>query len=118
MSNNIPVKVWVIIYQCRKRNVGFLSLDDVIKWKHFPRFWPTVRGIHRSPVNSPHKGQWRGALILFICAWLNGWVNIREAGEVRRNRFHDDGADDVKRKYMLKQSSCAPTRTNVIALYQ
>ena len=33
--------------------------DDVIKWKHFPRHWPFVRGIHRSPVNSPHKGPWR-----------------------------------------------------------
>ena len=21
--------------------------DDVIKWKHFPRYWPFVRGIHR-----------------------------------------------------------------------
>ena len=31
--------------------------DDVIKWKHFPRNWPFVRGIDRSPVNSPHKGQ-------------------------------------------------------------
>ena len=39
--------------------------DDVIKWKHFPRYWPFVRGIHRSPVNSPHKGQWRGALMFF-----------------------------------------------------
>ena len=29
--------------------------DDVIKWKHFPRYWPFVRGIHWSPVNSPHK---------------------------------------------------------------
>ena len=24
------------------------SHDDVIKWKHFPRNWPFVRGIHRS----------------------------------------------------------------------
>ena len=31
--------------------------DDVIRWKHFPRYWPFVRGIHRSPVYSPHKGQ-------------------------------------------------------------
>ena len=31
------------------------SYDDVIKWKHFPRCWSFVRGIHRSPVNSPHK---------------------------------------------------------------
>ena len=31
--------------------------DDVIKWKHVPRYWPFVRGIHRSPVNSTHNGQ-------------------------------------------------------------
>ena len=37
-----------------------LNHDDVIKWKHFPRYWPFVWRIHRSPVNSPHKGQWRG----------------------------------------------------------
>ena len=37
--------------------------DDVIKWKQFPRYWPFVRRIHRSPVNSPHKGQWLGALM-------------------------------------------------------
>ena len=36
--------------------------DDAIKWKHFLHYWPFVRGIHRSPVNSPHKDQWRGAL--------------------------------------------------------
>ena len=30
----------------------------------------------RSPVNSPHKGQWRGALMFsLICTWMNGWVN-------------------------------------------
>ena len=45
--------------------------DDVIKWKHFPRYWPFVRGIHRWPVNSPHKGQWRGALILSLICALN-----------------------------------------------
>ena len=42
-----------------------LSHDDVIKWKHFPRYWLFLRGIHRSPVNSPYKGQWRGALMFF-----------------------------------------------------
>ena len=61
--------------------------DDVIKWNHFPRHWPFVRGIHWSPVNSPHKGPWRGALILsLICAWINGWVNNHEAGDLRRHR--------------------------------
>ena len=42
------------------------SHDDVIKWKHFPRYWPFVRGIHRPPVNSPREGQWRGALIFSL----------------------------------------------------
>ena len=56
--------------------------DDVIKWKHFPRSWPFVRGIHRSPVDSPHKGQWRGALIFsLMCVWTNGWAHNRDAGD-------------------------------------
>ena len=42
------------------------SHDDVIKWKHFLRNWPFVRGIHRSPVNSPHKGQWCGAFDVYF----------------------------------------------------
>ena len=65
--------------------------DDVIKWKHFPRYWLFVRGIHRSTVNSPHKGQWRGALMFsLICVWINGWVNNREAGDLRRHCAHYD----------------------------
>ena len=67
------------------------SHDDVIKWKHFPRYWPFVREIHWSPVNSPHKGQWRGALMFsLICVWKNGLVNNREAGDLRRYRAHYD----------------------------
>ena len=67
---------------------SFISChDDVIKWKHFPRYWPFVRGIHRSPVNSPHKGQWRGALMYsLICAYINAWVNKSEAGDLRRQQ--------------------------------
>ena len=40
--------------------------DDVIKWKHFPRYWSFVWGIHRSPANSPHKGLWHGALMFSL----------------------------------------------------
>ena len=47
-------------------NVLFPSHDDVIKWKHFPRNWPFMREIHRSPVNFPHKGQLRGALMFSL----------------------------------------------------
>ena len=64
--------------------------DDVIKWKHLPRYWPFVRGIHRPPVNSPHKGQWRRALMFFffICTWINARVNTRDAGDLRHHRAH------------------------------
>ena len=65
--------------------------DDVIKWKHFPHYWPFVQGIQGSPVNSPHKGQWRGALMFsLICVWINGWGNNREAGDLRRYHAHYD----------------------------
>ena len=68
-----------------------LGHDDVIKWKHFPRYWPFVWGIHRWPVNSPHKGQWRGALMFVWSApWINGWVNNRQAGDLWRDRAHYD----------------------------
>ena len=69
----------------------FVCHDDVIKWKHFPRYWSFVRGVHRSAVNSLHKGQWRGALMFsLICSWINGWVNNREAGDLKRQRAHCD----------------------------
>ena len=65
--------------------------DDVIKWKQFPRYWPLVRGIYRSPVNFPHKGLWRRALMFsLICSWINDWVNNREAGDLRCHHVHYD----------------------------
>ena len=80
--------------------------DDVIKWKHFPRYWPFVRGIHRSPVNSPHKGQWRGALIFsLICVWINDWVNNREAGDLRRYRTC---YDVIVKHFKLSSVRCRP----------
>ena len=65
--------------------------DDVMKWKKKPRNWSFVQWIHRSPVNSPHKGQWRGPLMFsLICAWIYGWVNNRDAGDLRCHRAHYD----------------------------
>ena len=65
--------------------------DDVIKWKHFPRNWPFVRGIHRSRW-IPHTKASDAELwcFFFICVWINGWVNNREAGELRPDRGHYD----------------------------
>ena len=94
-----------VVYACYQRRLTLSSIcfnnmlivsfaqvhDDVIKWKHFSRYWPSVRGIHRSPVNSPHKGQWRGALMFsLICAWIYRRVNNRETGDLRRYRTHHD----------------------------
>ena len=63
--------------------------DDAIKWKHFRRYWPFVGGIHQSPVNSPQKGLWRGALMFSLfCARTNGWTNNLDACDLRRNRAH------------------------------
>ena len=50
-----------------------------------------VRGIHLSPANSIHKGQWRRALMFsLICARTNCWANHADAGELRRHRAHYD----------------------------
>ena len=64
---------------------------DFIKWKHFPRYWPFVWGIHRSPVNSPDKGQWRGALMFSLICALNKRMNKHSwAGDLRRHCAHYD----------------------------
>ena len=84
--------------------------DDVIKWKHFPRYWPFVRGIHRSPVNSPHTGQWPGALMFsLICTRITGWVNNGEAGDSRRHRAHYD-VTVMGGCQISSPSSCPPGR--------
>ena len=67
--------------------------DDVIKWKHFPRYWPFVRGNHRI------------FDILFDLRLKNGWVNNRETGDLRRHRAHYDvtvmGYECIKLKYKV-----------------
>ena len=70
---------------------SIIDHDDVIKCNHFPGYWPFVRGIYRLPVNSPQKGQWRGALMFsLIWAWMNVWINNRKASDSRRHRAHYD----------------------------
>ena len=72
-SDDLVQGVWV-------KFSGSLSHDDVIKWKHCPRYWPFVRGIHRWPVEA--------LMFSLICSWINGWVNNGEAGDLRRHRGH------------------------------
>ena len=90
----IPLAKIIATVACRScdielsesRNIGS-DHYDVIAWKHF-RYWPFVRGMHRSPVNSPHKGQWRRALMFLSAPWINGCANIHEAADYRRYRAH------------------------------
>ena len=86
-------KAGTAIVKVRSWNGGTHCMvhGDVIKWRHFPRYWPFVRWIHRSPVNSPHKGQRRGALMFsLICTWIMGLVNNRKTGDLRRRRAYYD----------------------------
>ena len=90
-ANICQIYITVSIFHCALYYKVMLLHDDVFKWKHFPRYCPFVRGIHRSPVNSPHKGQGCGDLMVsFICAWINAWVNNRNAGDLRLHRAHYD----------------------------
>ena len=62
-------------------------------WRHQMETFSPLLAIcaGNSPVHSRHKGQWRGALMFtLICVWINGWVNNREAGDLRRYRAHYD----------------------------
>ena len=64
-------------------------------WRHqmetFSALLALCEGNHFSPVDSPHKGQWRGALMFsLICSWTYGWANNRDAGDLRRHRTHHE----------------------------
>ena len=90
LCSAIITRTW---QSCFSEFVEFVTKLNIPWWRHqmetFPRYWPFVRGIPRAAVNSPHKGQWRGALIFsVICVWINGWVNNGEAGDLRRYRAH------------------------------
>ena len=70
-----------------------------------------MRGIHRSPANSPHKGQWRGALVFSeICAWIKrlskqswGWWFEVPSRSLWRHR---NAQTDHKRTLMFRWECC------------
>ena len=91
-QNGAVAFIWGQFYK-RYPSHQSLNHDDVIKWKHFPCYWPSVRGIHRSPVTGEFPSQrpvTRTFGVFFICVWINSCVNNREAGDVRRYRAHYD----------------------------
>ena len=77
------------------RDVSKHNIGSTTWWRHqretFSALLALCMGIHWSPVNSPHKDQWRGDLMFpVICAWTNGRANNRYAGDLGRHRAHYD----------------------------
>ena len=70
-----------------QQNVMMTSLNGNI----FSHYWPFMRRIHWSPMNSPHKGRWCTALMFsLICTWINGWVSNHKADDLRCHCAHYD----------------------------
>ena len=88
----------------------FIGVRHMPWWLHqmefFQRYWPLLRGIHRSPVDSPQKGQWRGALMLsLICAWINDWANNGDVAEFKtswRYLWRHCNADPKFGRYFIR----------------
>ena len=60
-------------------------------WRHQMETFSALLAICAGTSPVPHKGLWHGALMSsLICVWINGWVNSREAGDLRRYRGHYD----------------------------
>ena len=74
--NNILISHQIIVHS----RYLVVTDDDVIKWKYFPLYWPFVERIHWSPVNSLHKGQWRGALMFSLICTFNKRLNKQSWG--------------------------------------
>ena len=108
--------------ECILNDNSVIRHDNVNKWKHFPRDWPFVRGIHRSPMNSPRRGQWRGALIFpLMCAGVNGRANNCEACNLRRHRTHYDVTVMVDLMQIIysiyRRKQCHICKTHLLCLH-
>ena len=75
-------------------------------WRHQTETFSALLALcaGNSPVTGefPSQSQWRGALMLsLICAWINGWINNHEAGDLRRHRAHYDVTVMRRRHHQL-----------------
>ena len=60
------------------------SHDGALKWKHFPRYWPFVRGIHQWPLDSLHNGSMiRGFDVSFDVSLRKLLNKQLKTGEIR-----------------------------------
>ena len=75
--------IWSVVYMLH---------DDVIKWKHFLRYWPFVKestGHQWIPLTKASDA--KALVFSVICAWTNGSAsNDRVPGDLRRHHAHYD----------------------------
>ena len=88
-----PLRKTMILARCGGTLTPWPWHDDGMAswWRHqmetFSALLALCAGNSRPPVNSPHKGQWRGVLVFsLICVWINN----READDLKRHRGHYD----------------------------
>ena len=115
--------IFTFIVQCRRYMEGPVHYVRYLVWLRGTPWWHhqmeifsalLTLGTHRSPVNSTHRGQRRGALMFsLICAWTNGWVNTRDTSDWRRHRAprrrcSTYGRDGVSCCYLRFCNLCRP----------
>ena len=108
--NPVEICMWII---------GFVVMAW---WRHqmetFSALLATCAGNSPVPVKSPHKGQWHGALMFsLICVWINGWVNNREAGDLRRYRAHYDVSVMASEKHLSNLVGKAKITANIYEFF-
>ena len=94
------------------------SSDHDTWWRHQMETFSVLLAICAG--NSPPKGQWRGALMFsFIFAPINGWVNNRDADDLRRHRTHYDVIVMILPlcHWQAQTCCCAPSIDNCVLLF-
>ena len=85
-------------------SVSVLYLREITKWKHFPRYWPVVRGTHRSLVNSLTNPVTQ-SFDVFFDLLLNNRLSIQWWGwlfaKPSRSSWRHCNAPTFKRPYMF-----------------
>ena len=91
--------------------------DDVIKWKHFPRYWPFVRGIHRFTDRFPSQRPVTLSFDVFFlfCAWTNGWANNRDVNAVTLTLYIPSTLSSLVTAVTTKLVSCQLSDSSIRA---
>ena len=83
-----------MLYVCKKMSLCCLDVCKINVfpwWRHQMETFSASAALCAGNSPAPHKGQRRWALIFsLICAWTNGWVNNRDAVDLRRHCAHCD----------------------------